>query len=201
MAREAWRLLIDWQLDRRLADFSNNEDTQSFQRWADEFEQRCIAQDWLPSSRIAEQLLQSWQGDTHSLNNETLLIGFDELTPLQQDLLAAINSGNGSVRWLQTEQSAAEARAVRLACADKNDEINTLVKWIRQRLAVQPESRLGIVVPDLSSHRADLLYRLTESLVPANLTADGDQQKPWNISLGLPLMHYPVIEIAFRLWR
>ena len=198
MAAEAWRLLINWQINRGETDFAVNEDTQAFMQWADAFEQQCDEQGWLPAGRMAEQLIQCFSNNPDTFSREIILLGFDELTPLQQALFAAITASKGSIQWVQLAQNdPAGNTVVRLACADNSDEINTLTRWIRQRLDQQADARIGVVVPDLAAHRSSLIRRLTESLVPRNLMAEGDGPLPWNISLGLPLKRYPVIETAF----
>lgn len=198
-ASEAWRQLINWQVNRDEKDFTINEDTQAFQFWADEFERQCDEQGWLPASHMAEQLVQCILNEQGALNSHVILLGFDELTPLQQALYAAISNSAGSIEWAQlSEADPGSSTHVRLACADNDDEINTLALWIRKRLQEKPGSRIGVVVPDLGAHRSNLIRRLTEMLVPGNLLAEGDEPLPWNISLGLPLKHYPVIEMAFN---
>jgi ATP-dependent helicase/nuclease subunit B len=207
-ASEAWHQLINWQVNRDEPGFDINEDTQAFQLWADEFERLCAEQGWIAASRMPEQLIQCFNDEASTLNNilgnEIILLGFDELTPLQQSLCAAINSAKGatantSIKWVQLAPANHDSNtAVRLACSDNDDEINTLVRWLSKRLQQQPDSRIGVVVPDLGAHRSNLLRQLTEILVPGNLMAEGDEPLPWNISLGLPLKHYPVIETAFN---
>jgi len=196
---EAWRLLIDWQVDRSETDFDVNDDTQAFKQWADEFEQQCDEQRWLSASRMAEQLIECFNNGSATFINEIILLGFDELTPLQEALFAVIAASGGSIQWAQLAQAnPADIKAVRLACADNNDEIITLSRWVRQRLDQQVDTQVGVVVPDLGAHRSSLICHLTESLVPRNLMADGDEPLPWNISLGLPLKHYSIIETAFN---
>ncbi len=198
-AGEAWRQLINWQVNRGQADFDICEDTQAFQRWADDFEQRCNEQGWLPASRMPEQLVECFSHDDYTCSSDILLLGFDELTPLQQKLIAAIHNSGGSIQWVQLALDDGKCNtAVLLACADNDDEVDTLARWIRQRLKQQPDSRIGVVVPDLGTHRSSLVRQFTEILVPGNLMAEGDEPLPWNISLGLPLKHYPVIETAFN---
>ncbi len=197
-AAEAWQQLINWQVNCDEVDFDVNEDTQTFKLWVDEFEQQCEEQGWLPASRMAEQLIQCFSNEPDRFSGEIILLGFDELTPLQQVLFAVIAASGDSIQWVQLAQAnRAGNRAVRLACADNNDEITTLSRWIRQRLDQQADAQIGVVVPDLGTHRSSLVRHLTESLVPRNLMAEGDETLPWNISLGLPLKHYPVIETAF----
>ena len=199
-ASEAWRELIDWQVKRDQVDFDTNEDTQAFQSWSDEFERRCNKHGWLPTARMAEQLAECFGHDTgYSFSSEIILTGFDELTPLQQLLVEAICNNNGSINWLEVSPTDGQcSTAVSLACADSNDEIDTVARWISKCLRGKADGRIGIVVPDLSGCRSSLIRSLTELLVPGNLLADGDEPLPWNLSLGLPLKRYPVIETAFK---
>ncbi len=194
----AWSQLINWQVNREITDFEINEDTRAFQRWADEFERQCDEQGWLPASRMVEQFVLSISRHPNIFNNEIILLGFDELTPLQQLLYRSISSTPGTIQWLQLAQENPDrSNAFRLACADNDDEVRTLVRWISKRLQQQPDARVGVVVPDLAAHRSTLLRHLTETLVAGNLVADGNEPLPWNLSLGLPLKRYPLIETAF----
>jgi probable DNA repair protein len=199
-AAEAWRQLINWQVSLDDIDFDLNEDTQAFRLWADEFERQCDEQGWLPAERMAEQLVERFNDEEYKTDSEILLLGFDELTPLQEALYSAIANSGGSILWAELAQAGQQGQsAVRLACTDNNDEICTLAGWIQQRLERQPGARIGVVVPDLGAHRSSLIRRLTELLVPGNLINEGDESLPWNISLGLPLKSYPVIETAFSI--
>ena len=198
-ASEAWQQLINWQIDLDAIEFDVNEDTQIFKLWADLYKQQCLEQGWLPASRIAEQLLQCINDNHDTYDSHIILLGFDELTPLQQALYAAIANTRGSIQWLQlAHANDGSNSAIRLACADNSDEIFTLSRWIRQRLEERPDARIGVVVPDLAEHRSRLIRCLTESLVPCNLMVEGNEPLPWNISLGLPLKHYPIIGAAFN---
>ena len=195
---EAWRQLINWQVRCDEADFDLNEDTQAFKLWVDEFEQQCNEQGWQSLARMAEQLVQCFNDDTATPESEILLLGFDELTPLQLALCTAINNHGGSILWAELAQANQPGHtAIRLACTDNDDEICTLAQWIQQRLERQPDAQIGVVVPDLGAHRSRLIRRLTELLVPCNLVSEDEEPLPWNISLGLPLKSYPVIEAAF----
>ena len=197
-ACEAWQQLINWQVDLDAVEFDVNEDTRTFKLWADKYEQQCLEQGWLPASRIAEQLVQCINDNHGTFNSHIILLGFDELTPLQQALYAAITNSCGSIHWLQLAYADhASNSTTRLACADNSDEIYTLTRWIRQRLEQQPDARIGVVVANLAEHRSSLVRCLTESLVPCNLMVEGDESLPWNISLGLPLKYYPIIGVAF----
>ena len=199
-ASEAWRQLINWQVRRDDTDFDLNEDTRAFKLWADEFERQCDEQGWLSAARMAEQLVPCFNDKEYKTDREIILLGFDELTPLQEALYSAIANSGNSIQWVELAPDDQPGQAaVRLACTDNNDEVCILARWIQQRLERQPDARIGVVVPDLRAHRSSLIRHLTERLVPRNIINESDESLPWNISLGLPLKSYPVIEAAFSI--
>jgi probable DNA repair protein len=56
------------------------------------------------------------------------------------------------------------------------------------------------VAPDLHERRRELEWHLAEILTPGS-GATGKQNKPWNISIGAPLIRLPMIKIAFDLLK
>lgn len=199
-ASEAWRQLVNWQITVEEPGFEINEDTQAFRAWVEEFELRCQQHGWLAASRMLVQLIECFAQHEYKLSSDIYLLGFDELTPLQHAFVSAVRSRQGSIYWVQLAQEDDQTgTAVRLACTDNNDEIMSLARWIKSTLHTASDSRIGVVVPDLCTHRANLLRSLTQFLMPGNILAESDEPLPWNISLGLPLIQYPIIETAFTL--
>jgi probable DNA repair protein len=176
---------------------SENEDTETFQIWLAEFDRRCRAFGWLTVDTMVEILLEQYKQGSPGLDQPLSLIGFDELTPLQQGLMAALGS-HCTVKWIRL--SGLEACTVRFACEDTQDEIKTLVRWARRRLEANPLARIGIIVPRLTEQRTSLAVALDEVLVPEVICpGKAASQRPWNISLGTPLGEQPMIQSAFLL--
>lgn len=197
-AREAWHLLNAWEMNGEGVSYGHNEDTQAFQHWSRQFEAQCKRRNWLPPGQIPRQLIEFLESVDYCPVRELLLIGFDELEPLQQSLIEALQAGGSVVRWLRLESG--NANAIRFQAADSRNEIELLSRWVHRCLAENAGARIGIVVPDLAAQRSVLELALAKSLSPQSLQpgVEGTAQ-PWNISLGKPLNRYPVIRTAFQL--
>ncbi len=197
-AQEAWQLLQSWRVPLDAAVFRYNDDSAAFWQWASRFEALCAARDWLSGARICDALLPAVAAGKYPVPDALLLLGFDELTPQQQVLLQALVAAGCEVRWLQLD--AQLSRAVRTACVDARQEAGIMARWVRQRLAENPAAALGIVVPELATQRDIVTQALDRVLVPQVLQPGAQcSARPYNLSLGIPLSAYPVIDAALKL--
>ena len=75
--------------------------------------------------------------------------------------------------------------------------------WVRARLEAQPQVRIGILMPDLASRRAqierELYRRLSSAAFP--ITAGAAPSLPFEFSLGQPLAQVPLVHAALLLLR
>ncbi|MDP1559587.1 MAG: PD-(D/E)XK nuclease family protein [Nitrosomonas sp.] len=197
-AQEAWQLMQSWRLSLNEAAFRYNSDSTAFLKWASRFEARCTQKSWLPLARLSDEFQRSVQAGDLATSMELVLIGFDELTPQQQSLLQTLAESGCDVRWMLLAGKASQA--ARIGCVDVRAEAATVARWVRQRLAENPELEIGIVVPELASQRDIVIHALDEILVPHALQP-GRQSvaRPYNISLGPPLSAYPIISTALKL--
>ena len=60
-----------------------------------------------------------------------------------------------------------------------------------------PEVRIGIVVPELAALRGQLERVFDDVLTPAAALPAQASPRPYNLSLGPPLLEWPVIQAAF----
>jgi probable DNA repair protein len=196
--RDAWRLLQAWMLDCNAADFDYNEDTRAFHQWVRQFKQKCKDNGWLSESRIAHDMILHYKSGGQPGDCPVLLYGFDELTPQQLQLVTAMEEAGCQVRWLDIE--AGDNDVHRVSCRDAEHEVGMACRWARQLLENQPSARVGIVAPDLGAKRASLLHGLNEIVSPQCLQPSSESPvPPWNLTLGLPLSQYTLIETAFLL--
>jgi len=199
-AREAWQLIKAWRVKSGGEPYTHNEDTQAFQAWVRQFEAQCKSRSWLSQSQVLSELIRLLDAADHCPLPELLLIGFDELEPVQQELIEALQRAGASVRWVQL--ASGESSAVQLQAVDTRDEIDLLSRWVRQRLNDNHQARVGIVVPDLAAQRPVLELALAKALSPQSLVPGAESAaQSWNISLGRPLSSYPVVQAAFQLLR
>jgi probable DNA repair protein len=197
---DAWRLLHAWELPLKRSDFAFNKDSASFFTWASAYDARCRKHGWLSPARLAWHLAAAISDKSIPLPRSLLILGFDELPPQQSRLLDTLQGAGCRVRVLQ--RSAVEAEARRIGCADSRVEHETLARWLRGLLERRPDTTIGVIVPDLAARRASLGAQLDEVLAPGTqVPGQWSTPRPYNISLGLPLSHEPLIAAALLILR
>ncbi|MCK4586500.1 MAG: PD-(D/E)XK nuclease family protein, partial [Gammaproteobacteria bacterium] len=178
--------------------FLYNRDSVSFWAWAQTFKTRCEKKGWLSIDSLADKLQACLHSADSFIPKELMLVGFDELTPQQRSLLDHLEASGCTVRWVQLDGR--QSQVARTCCVDVRQEAETVARWIRLHLDDNPQKRMGVVVPELTSHRDIVTHALNEVLTPYAYRADSQStEKPYNISLGSPLNHYPVISTALNL--
>ena len=197
-AQEAWQLIQSWRLSLTDATFRYNSDSTAFFEWASRFEAKCMEKGWLSLARLSDELQRSILAGDLPTPAELMLIGFDELTPQQQCLFQTLVESDCDVRWMHL--AGKESKKTRIGCVDVRQEATTMARWVRQRIDENPETLIGVVVPELASQRDIVIHALDEILVPHALQP-GHQylERPFNISLGPPLSTYPIISTACKL--
>ena len=74
---------------------------------------------------------------------------------------------------------------------NQDTELKTIAKWAKEISLKNPDKKIGIVIPNLNElqHIVKTIFDLefTSTLIETH-------QKPYNISLGIPLGHYPLIQ-------
>ncbi len=194
----AAKSLYAWRVPLDAATFSYNEDSRFFFKIFTAFERRCREPGWLTSARLSDMLLPVLQADGLALPGELVLIGFDELTPQQITLLKELMRAGCDPDWL--EFSAKSSHVGKLVCSDSRDELRLAAQWVRQRWEENPGARIGLVIPELNLQRALVCRVLDEILCPTSLQPGNHElPRPYNLSLGLPLIQYPLIHAAFEL--
>lgn len=198
-AQEAWQLAHAWRLPPE-AQAEASEDTRVFAAWAARYRRECERHGWLDGARLPDELLQAIRDGKLSLPARLELAGFDELTPQQQQLLDALNAAGCAAA--PRPPVAAAGRAVRAAFNVEPEETTAMAQWVRGRLSANPTARIGVVVPELTTRRAAVVRALEDALTPAaTLPGQAGRERPFNISLGLPLDDYPLVHAALAILR
>jgi len=209
-AREAWQLLHAWKLSIPRSQESASEDVSAFARWAKAYGQRCTSGNWLDSARLPDAVRNAIAAGRLAPRMDAqvsreagrrerppppslIIAGFDELTPQQDALLNAVRTAGVTVTPLTPADQS--ARTARVGYDDRRAEIHAAAAWARAALEAG-QTRIGVVVPDLSVQRASIVRLFDEALVPAALLPGADVVRPYNVSLGEPLAAWPVIHAA-----
>ena len=190
LAADAWTLLHEWRVPligkaARPA-WEATAETSAFYGWAQQFQ---FHTQWSKRTSVARRA-DALIGRTLALagSGELWLAGFDEYTPRQREILAALERGGTRIRHLAEEDPSWPGQASLAAFAGPRDEAEAAAAWCRARLDDNPSARIGVVVPGLESRRAAFDSAFTRT-VPGAV----------HISLGVPLAARPAIAAALRM--
>jgi len=198
-AMQAWRLLKQWNLAPEILAAEDSPDSAAFYRWAKEFRHRCQKHHWLDEASLPAWLADAFKASGLQSPAHVLLLGFDELTPQHQVFIDALQMQGARVDLIEPESAVATTVSVQ-PCVDSQSEIRQVALWLRYLLEQGAEAPIGIVVPDLSGLRGDIERIFDEVLMPAAvLDLNQKPLRPYNISLGQPMVQLPVIHAALGL--
>ncbi|MDX2416715.1 MAG: PD-(D/E)XK nuclease family protein [Xanthomonadales bacterium] len=198
--KETRSLIADWQLDLKDSCWfgGENENHAAFYHWNRAFEKRCEKGRWIsPQDRLiplCKALAEGLVPPSESVD----LLGFDEFSPAQANLLSALIANGNPVCRLTI--ASRQDKAFLWKYRDSKQEYQQMARWVRHWFETEPESTIAIVVPDLHAKRQLVERYLEEILSPGYKNSD-PQAKPWNFSMGVPLIRVPLIETAFDLLK
>lgn len=197
-ARDAHHLALEWDLDPHADGVPCSDDARAWLGWDRAYAQWLREAGWQDPAAVGDRLAGS-AGQGGWIPGERLVItGFDELTPRQQRVIAALEDAGCSVEWL--EHAGVPGEAVLLPCEDTREEVRRAAAWARVLMDSEPEARIAIVVPDLGGLRPLLEQELDRVLMPAAaVPGAGALRRPYNVSLGSTLAAVPVVRMALTL--
>lgn len=195
-ARDAQQLLGDY-----LADFAPgeaDEDPLAFLRWRKRCSELCAKQGWLDRSHLPATVLAALDAGRLEVPEQMVLAGFDDLTPAERQLCAALEThGCQVLRWESPPVSTALVGVH--AAVDRPEEVRSCARWVRHWLERDPQARVGVVAPRLYEYQG-LIERIFRAELdpPACLSVD-DGPDGFTLSLGTPLAREGVVRAALRL--
>lgn len=200
-AMQAWSLASEWNLDFEAEEWGQSQDAEAFRGWALAFERRCQAQQWLSAARLPLEIARQFrQGEAEPPPAPLVLAGFDELTPAQMQIVEALRGCGAEVEILPVEAEAA-LRTGWLSLRNNDEEILQAAVWARALVESEGGSSgpIGIVVPGLANLRARVERIFTDVFHPEDeLETPRTGWRAFNLSLGLPLSDYPVVQGALQ---
>lgn len=203
LVQEAWQLAHEWQIFPIIKDFPLNEDSSVFQKWAHCFERITKRKRLIDGVRICDLLIESYEYLSIKKPERLICYGFDRFTPQQSTFLEKISTTGCEVMSAQTT-SLCESRNVtiqRVICVDNQDEIYRAAAWARARLENDHAVRIGVIVPSLAKYR-NAIMRIFNSMMAPNvrsaLPGAIRRSPPFNVSLGIPLTSYSMINAIFQ---
>lgn len=186
----AWRIAHAWRIEGAAlsgpAKFPGNEDTQAFAGWAREYRKRCAANGFTDAARLPDLKFAA------ARPKQLVAFGFDILPPQARDFLGAAVLECGPERK--------SSRNARVSFPSARHEIAAAANWARARLE-EGRRRIGVVVPDLEQRRREVLRVFAHAMDPGHALPAAPLPtvrvpRPFNLSLGEPLVDYPVVAAA-----
>ena len=200
-AMAAWDLCHAYGIRIFPDDCFLNEDALAFGTWAGEYENQLIRNNYIDEATLPGLWVQCLDKETAG-KLRVALYGFDVLTPQQQNCVEQLHTLGAGIKLVPLEKKSKSIHY--LVANDRLDEIRRLAFWCRDQLIRNPDQRIGVICPRLHEHRARLVHTFDTVLCPG-LLAGTDKpggkpyEKPYSITLGLPLSHYPVIHSALNI--
>ena len=194
-AIQAHRLLCEYDLTLD-GEFLTG-DQQVFYHWQQNYQSLCEKRQWLDPGELSRRICSALSDRTLEIPTSVLLIGFDQLSPGLQQLMAIVDAAGGRCREVSLQGSQAN-RMIRFAAQDSNNEIEMAARWAR-RLLDQGAASIGVVVPDLQVRRSQIERLFRDQIDPQGTVALDDDEAVFGLSLGAPLIEQGVVHAALEL--
>lgn len=197
--REAWRLAHTWQLIPKLKDYYPNEDGAAFLDWMMSYQQVTGNRRQSDQARICDLITERYECLEIKKITSLACYGFDIFTPQQIIFLTKLaNTGCDVV--IANSASKGRCHSLRIGYVNSRDEIHQAAAWARAKVEANSAARIGIVVPALANYRSEIARIFNATMHPdIRFALPGAVRPiaPFNISLGLALTSYPLIDAAF----
>ena len=198
-AAEANALMAAWNIRIPVDAAQQSQETRQFLRWREEFQRICGVAGWLEAARTLDWQIDRIKAGAGRLPGQLALAGFDRYNRQETRLVRVLMQRGVAVYELE-QGLPATAQASVAALPDRVAECRAAAAWARQQLEINPQARLGIVVPELGALRETLAAMLDDALDPAAVSpALAEMPRRYNFSLGLPLARQPMVAVALQL--
>ena len=168
-------------------------DQQAFLGWARSVEGELRSAQGCDAGDLARMLVEA---DALPTNGPPILLaGFRRLTPVEETLFVALSAASRTIERLGSSSRA--GTSYRHRALDPESERQSMIAWLRERLALAPDGIHAAIVPDLETHRGSLERVLAAALQPElELQGSGSEQRVFDLAGGHPLAVQPVVDTA-----
>lgn len=183
--QDAWTRCQLWGVDVHTDSFLFTPQTQQFQTWHREFLNRLEHLNAITDSQIIPYCMQFSPAFQFNRTNKVIWVSFDNFTPQQQTLRAALEDQGYIQQDYDLEKQTPKAQL--FAANDSQDELIQLVAWLHKQIEAKT-SRIAVIVPDLQQKSQALQRYLLRSISSSH----------FDISLGKPITDYPLVTHALH---
>lgn len=196
LAQQAWNWARQYRL--QVEPLESTEEYQQLCRWAQLYREQLQALAVMDEVDWFDSLLEPLAAGLGSLPPRLVFSGFDEVTPQQQELLTALSERGVELYLLQAPPQVKDCYL--LPVQDSHAELRAAVDWAAARH--QLKQQVALIVPDLATHRAELVRLLNDRFHPEwRLQPTADRVPGYNLSLGTPLCDEPLVQSILRVLK
>lgn len=197
LAEKAYALLSEYEAHDERRHAWGKTDAENFRLWAADFDRECARRNWMARAGLEAKIAKSLIAK--ALPQEILLVGFDRTTPAHGGLLSALAACDVDVRFARA--AFAEPRAQFIRAAGLRDEITACAWWARAQVERNPETRVGVLVPDMRAMHSEIDRIFRRVLMPETDDIFANHALPFEFSLGRPLAQIPAVRAALLVLR
>jgi ATP-dependent helicase/nuclease subunit B len=195
-ADDAATLVEEWKISLEHPNFEHRDEYRYFRHWYGKFLALLQKRHLITLGASKRLVEQSFRSSALPRVHTILLYGFEDISPRMMGLFEA--AADRVKLWRPNAVEASRCR--RTHAVDSEAEIRAAALWSRERLAENPQQRVGVVVPQLNARRATV-ERIFSEVYEAEswLSPKYRGLLPVNFSAGVPLSSTPLIADALLL--
>lgn len=195
------QMLIHWQIqESQLGDYFASTETRQFLHWRNTFFKLCAQHQTVTPAWRFQQEIEALALCQSPLPSHIQLVGFDRITPLEQRLIAILQSKQVIVEIRKLNVTHPQLSQVQLP--DLQSECRAAVAWAKQHLSENPQSNLAIISPIQSEVRRILSDLLDDTFHPETLHAQQyEVPRIYDFSVGIALSEHALCRTALNLLR
>lgn len=197
LAKSAWSLLQQWQVDLDHTSFSSSLDYTALQHWIKEFQSLCEINHWIDIASLPGFLMHHIEAGHIIIPKHIILFGFTEYSPQLQTLLKICETKDSLITYANLSEK--NSIGNRISLLDQECEIQTMARWAKLKLKCNQTASIACVIPSLDKIRNRVIQLFSEVFAENGTYTIDPQHAPFNVSAGMSLTHYPLINTAFHL--
>ncbi len=195
LAVKAWVLVNEWQIPYEELCDEGNPNVEVFNRWMHAYVRRCSERAWIDAAVLPAHVLALLANSSRHKPTRYIFAGFDDFSPRQQCIIRALINRGDEVWMLAFPRLASQVEG--RVYHDVDRELMAVADWAAGVVQEHPGATVGIVVPDLSAQRERVVRQLALTLHASARLNYGLSKLCFNVTLGQPLIEFPLIRAVF----
>lgn len=196
LARSAWILLMQWQIDIHHPLFHSSEDYAALHCWIMKFKHLCKENNYIDAAVLPDHITNHIKSGEIIAPKCIMIYGFTEFSPQLNHLLKTCEEAGSEIIHITLDEN--QEKSLRISLLDSDEEIQTLARWAKSIYQKNPGATIGCVIPTLDKIRDRVLQIFSEVFATNDTYTVDTQACPFNISAGKSLSQYPIINTALQ---